>query len=102
MVILSFSLLPSSPFVCWKWTHFSTDITSHKTTITAFEVTARGFLRDENIGRLKHIYNFTSKKMKQKTFINNFSALAITGSFYIFTGRKEPTWSDPGFLSPPL
>ena len=44
------------------YAHFSTDIFSHKTTITAFEVGARGFLTDENIGRLKHIYNFTSKK----------------------------------------
>jgi hypothetical protein len=84
------------------YAHFCTDITTHTTTVTAFEVGARGFLTSDNMKRLKYIYNFTTKKMKQKTFLENCSALAIMGSFYIFTARKEPTWSNPGYLSPPL
>ena len=62
----------------------------------------RGFLTSDNLKRLKYIYTFTSKNMSQKKFIENFSALAIMGSFYLFTARKEPTWSNPGYLTPPL
>ena len=84
-----------------KYAHFCTDITTHKTTVTAFEVGVRGFLTSDNLKRLKYIYTFTTKNMSQKKFIENCSALAIMGSFYLFTARKEPTWSNPGYLTPP-
>ena len=85
-----------------KYAHFYTDITTHKTTVTAFEVGVRGFLTSDNRKRLKYIHTFTSKNMSQNKFIENCSALAIKLSFYLFTARKEPTWSNPGYLTPPL
>ena len=85
-----------------KYAHYTTDISTHKTAVTAFEVGARGYLTEDNTKRLKEIYKLTMKKVSQKTFLQTCSALAIQGSFYIFTAHKEPTWSSPGFLSTPL
>ena len=85
-----------------KYAHFVQDIPTHNTVITAFEVGVRGFMTEDNTKRLKDIHKYMKKTIKQKTLINNCSALAIQGSFYIFTARKEPTWSNPGFLTPHL
>jgi hypothetical protein len=84
-----------------KYSHFITDITSHNVFLTAFEVGARGFLSTENTNRLKEIHkHYCLKTVNQSKFLHNISALAITGSYYIYTARKQPTWSTPGFLSP--
>ena len=44
-----------------KYAHFCTAITTHNTTVTAFEVRARGFFTNTNLKRLKCIYTFTKK-----------------------------------------
>ena len=44
-----------------KYAHFSKDITSHKTKITAFEVGSRGYLTPENEKRLRMICSFCVK-----------------------------------------
>ena len=82
-----------------KYAHFATDIKSHKATITAFEVGARGYLTSENEVRLKKICSFCEKGTKPKEFLENISSLAITSSYFIFTARKQPTWSSPGFMT---
>jgi hypothetical protein len=85
-----------------KYSHFLTDITVLKPSITAFEVGARGYLTADNEARLKDIHSYCGKEIKQRKFLENISALAITGSYLIFTARKQPTWSTPGFLGPPF
>ena len=85
-----------------KYAHFLSDISSHTPTLTAFEVGCRGYLTKENTDRLKSIHKYCDKNITQKRFLENISALAITGSYYIFIARKQPTWSPPGFLTPPL
>ena len=84
-----------------KYSHFTTDInTNYRTTVTAFEISSRGQVSRDNKQRLKTLYKFTDKSTKLKTFINNISSLAITGSYYIFVSQKEPTWTETSTLSP--
>ena len=84
------------------YAHFCTDITPHTTTtVTAYEVGARGILNSDTVKSLQYIYSFTTKKMMPKTFMKNCSTLAIMGSFYIFKARNEPNQSNPGYLLPP-
>ena len=67
-----------------KYSHFLTDITVLKPTITAFEVGARGYLTADNEARLKDIHSYCGKEIKQRKFLENISALAITGSYICF------------------
>ena len=82
-----------------KYSHFTKDITTHKATITAFEVGSRGYLTTENEQRLRKLCTFCEKGTKPKEFLENISKLAITGSYLIYTARKQPTWSSPGFMT---
>ena len=82
-----------------KYAHFATDITTHKAKITAFEVGSRGYLTSENEQRLKQICSFCEKGTSSKDFLENISKLAITSSYLIYTARKQPTWSTPGFMT---
>ncbi len=43
---------------------------------------------------------FCKKDIKFNKFKENISALSTVSSYYIFTARKEPSWSDMPFLSP--
>ena len=51
-----------------KYAHFLRDTISHKTTVTAFEVGARGHLTVESEKRLKKICSFSEKVKKIKNF----------------------------------
>ena len=82
-----------------KYAHFSRDITSHKTTVTAFEVGARGYLTVENKKRLKKICSFCEKGTKSKEFLESISKIAITCSYLIYTARKQPTWTSPTYMT---
>ena len=82
-----------------KYAHFSKDITSHKTKITAFEVGSRGYLTPENEKRLRMICSFCVKGTKPKEFLESISKLAITCSYLIYTARKQPTWVSPGYMT---
>ena len=79
-----------------------TDIKTYTPSVTAFEVGARGFLTTDNIKRLKTIHSFCKKSIKQKTFLQNISAIANNSSYYLFNSRKEPTWSNVGYFNPPF
>ena len=82
-----------------KYAHFVKDITSHKATVTAFEVGARGYLTVENEKRLRKICSFCEKGTKPKDFLESISKLAITCSYLIYTARKQPSWVSPGFMT---
>ena len=84
-----------------RYAYLITDVKTHKTNILAFEIGARGHVSADNKARLKTIHSLCSKDLKLKTFIENISALAITGSYVIFCNRKDPTWSvSTPFLKP--
>ena len=85
-----------------KYAHFLSDITTHSPTITPFEVGVRGHISKDNLERIRNLHYHMKKSIKLKTFTNNLSALAINSSFYIFTCRKEPSWSQKDYLSPPF
>ena len=85
-----------------KYAYLLTDIKSHTTSVTAFEIGVRGFISKENKERLADIYTFCDKKIKLKTFNDNISALAINSSYYIYTCRKEPSWNMNSYLGAPF
>ena len=85
-----------------KYAHFLSDITTHSPTITPFEVGVRGHISKDNLERIRNLHYHMKKSIKLKTFTNNLSALAINSSFYIFTCRKELSWSQKDYLSPPF
>jgi len=82
-----------------RYAHFVKDITSHKATVTAFEVGKRGYLTPENEKRLQKICSFCEKRTKQKEFLESISKLAITCSYLIYTARKQPSWYSPGYMT---
>ena len=85
-----------------KYAHFLTDIKEYKPSIICFEVGVRGYLTTDNLNRLKHIHSLCKKNIKYKTFIKNISALTINSSYYIFTAKKNPTWSMTTHLHAPF
>jgi len=85
-----------------KYAHFVNDITTHKASVTAFEVGVRGQLSKENMSRLHSLHTFTKKNIKFKTFTNNLSALAVNSSYFIYTCRKQPMWNQTDYLGPPF
>ena len=85
-----------------KYAHFLTDITTYTPSITAFEVGVRGHISDDNMKRLHKLHRFVKKTIKLKTFTNNLSSLAVNSSFFIYTCRKNPVWSQTEYLGPPF
>ena len=85
----------------YKNNHYAyllTDITEAKPSVTAFEIGVRGSVTAENKVRLQNIHKYCNKNIKFTNFMQNISTLATNSSYYIFTCRKEPTWS----MSTPL
>ena len=84
-----------------KYAHYISDITSHKVTVTAFEVGARGFLTPDNLNRLKLFHKkYCNTTTKQGQFIKNLSSITINSSYYIYNCRHNPTWMEPSYLNP--
>ena len=60
-------------YKCDKYAHFETDIKSHKTTVVAFEVGARGGLTDQNITRLTNMHKqHLHRHIKKKVFFTKY------------------------------
>ena len=85
-----------------KYAYMLTDITNYSSKITAFKIGVRAYVSTENKENLRYIHSFCDKSVKLKTFMENISAIAINSSYYIYTCRKEPTWSKPPFFGPPF
>ena len=78
-------------------------IKSHKTTVVAFEVGARGGLTDQNITRLTNMHKqHLHRHIKKKHFIQNIKVLATLSSYYIYTARKHPSWEHTAPINPPF
>ena len=86
-----------------KYAFMITDIKTHKTSVTAYEVGSRGYITKENYERLKTFHGkYCKKNIKLKTFINNISAITINTSYLIYICRKEPVWPSIGYFKPPF
>ena len=76
-----------------KYEHFVTDITNFKASVIPFEIGSNtGFISSRNRATLKKIHTYCKKNIKLKQFINNISAIAILGSYYVFNCRNQTSW----------
>ena len=86
-----------------KYQHFETTITSHQTSVVPFEIGSNtGLITSENKTRLTALHKYCKKEIKLKKFIQNISAIAGMGSFYIFNARKQVIWSEEAIISAPF
>ena len=85
-----------------KYAHFSLDIAAMNTNVVCFEIGSRGYISTRNSNTLKTLHSFMKPGLKLKTFKDNISALSVYSSYHIFLCRKEPAWSAPNYLSPPI
>ena len=82
-----------------KYAHFLTDITTYIPSITAFDVGVRGHISNDNMKRWHELQKIVKKTIKLETFTNNLSSLAVNSSFFIYTCRKNPVWSQKSTMA---
>ena len=86
-----------------SYSHFVTDIKTHKVTVTPFEVGAHtGHINSDNKKRLHALHSFCTKDIKLKKFKENISSVTILSSYYIFNCRNQETWSTPDHILAPF
>ena len=86
-----------------SYSHFVTDIKTHKVTVTPFEVGAHtGHINSDNKKRLHSLHSFCTKDIKLKKFKENISSVTILSSYYIFNCRNQETWSTPDHILAPF
>ena len=85
-----------------KYSHFLTDITTHKTTLNCFEVTSTGFVSSRNVKTLHQLHKLTKKDMKKSVFMIDLNSLAWYGSYQNWLTRNDPVFTIPAFLIPHL
>jgi hypothetical protein len=83
-----------------KYAHFVTDIAHIQTTVTAFEVSSRGYLSPENHIYIKSLHKFTKPGIKLTTFKKNISTLCLYSSYHIWLCRGDPVFVAPPYLQP--
>ena len=79
-----------------KYAHFCSDIT----TVTAFEVSSRGFLSKSNVKHIQSLHKFCKAGTKLNTFKKNISSLSIYSSYHIWLCRSDPIFVLPPPLKP--
>ena len=86
-----------------KYEHFKTDISNYKTEVIPFEVGSHmGQITDQNKKSLNTLHKFCKKEVKLKHFVQNISAVAALGSYYIFNCRNEKTWESSDYILAPF
>ena len=81
-----------------KYAHFIQDITTHKVTITAFEISSRGLITKRNQGHLHSLHKLCKKGIKLGIFMKNISTLSIYSSYHLWLCRSDPQFVKPPFL----
>ena len=81
-----------------KYAHFVKDITAFTTTITAFEVSSRGFINKRNHQHLQALHRMCKAGIKLNTFKKNISSLSIYSSYHIWLCRSDPLFTVPPYL----
>ena len=85
-----------------KCSHFVQDITVAKTSVTAFEVSSRGYLSPRNHKHLKELHKFCSPHIKLSTFKQNISTLSIYSSYHLWLCRCDINFAQPPYLQATL
>jgi hypothetical protein len=85
-----------------KYAHFIKDISDAKTSVTAFEVSSRGYLSPENHKNLKALHKFCQPTIKLSTFKQNISTLSIYSSYHIWLCRSDRNFVQPPYLKATL
>ena len=85
-----------------KYAHFIKDISNAKTSVTAFEVSSRGYLSPENHKNLKALHKFCQPTIKLSTFKQNISTLSIYSSYHIWLCRSDRNFVQPPYLKATL
>ena len=85
-----------------RYTHFLTDMTGYKCYLTCFEISTLGYISERNMSNLHTLHKFMKPGIKLSKFKQNISALSVYSSFHIFLCRKEQTFFQPPYLSPPF
>ena len=85
-----------------KYAHFITDCTGYKCTVQCFEVSTKGFINTRNHTTLKSLHKFLKPQITLSNFKQNISAISLTASHQIFICRKDPTWTPPPYILPPI
>ena len=76
-----------------KYQHFVTDVTSYKTSVTAFEIGSQtGYINNENKENINKLHKFCKKEVKLKMFKKNISSISVLSSYYIFNCRNSDSW----------
>ena len=81
-----------------KYAHFATDIQSMKVTVTAFEISSRGFISKRNQTHLQSLHKLCKAGIKLSTFMKNISTLSIYSSYHLWLCRSDPLFVKPPYL----
>ena len=81
-----------------KYAHFLTDISHLHASVTAFEITSTGHIKQRNHIHLQALHKFC----KPGNFKKNISAFSIYSSYHIWLCRSDPIFQEPPFLPPPF
>ena len=85
-----------------KYAHFIRDCTDYKCTVNCFKVSSKGFLTTRNHLTLKTLHKFMNQQTKLSTFKQNISAISLIASHLLFICRKDPTFTEPSYILPPI
>ena len=86
-----------------KYQHLVTDIRNYEVKVLPFEVGSHtGHLKTSNRQTLHTLHKFCQKDVKLKKFLQNISAVAVLGSYYIFNCRNEKNWEGSEFILAPF
>ena len=79
-----------------KYASLISDLKSNNidTKFIALEIGSRGYINNENIGRLKEIHKLMNCDLPFKQFRNSISKISILSSYVIFYAKDEQTWDE--------
>ena len=81
-----------------KYAHFVKEITTHKVSVTAFEISSRGLVSKRNQGHLHSLHKMCKAGVKINTFMKNVSTLSIYSSYPLWLCRSDPHFVKPSYL----
>ena len=70
------------------------------TSITPFEVGARGQVTKKNTETIQKMRKIVNIKNQHRKLITDLSRISLLASFAIFQAGSQPTWESPPFLYP--
>ena len=81
-----------------KYAHFVQDISVARASVTAFEVSSRGYISPRNHKHLKELHKYCKPNIKLATFKKNISTLSLYSSYHIWLCRSDMNFVEPPYL----